>query len=285
MSAPRQARKTPAPRVQPAPIIAIASGKGGVGKTWLAITLACAWGGAGKRVLLVDCDVGLANVDVQLGVRPSSDIHSVVRGWVELDAAVAPALGGPGHGPGFDLIAGHSGTGSLAAMKLDDTAKICDGVRGLAPQYDRIVLDLAAGVDANVQRFARSADKLVLAITEEPTSLTDAYALAKLLKLNGASVVPSIVVNMAETRQRGRAVYEQFASACHQFLAYRPKLAGVICRDQRVPDSIRAQAALCLRHPQCQAFEDAIRVAEALDLIEGEPLRPDEAANEVGRKG
>jgi flagellar biosynthesis protein FlhG len=267
MSASPTPRQATVSRVQPAPIIAIASGKGGVGKTWLAITLACAWSGAGRRVLLVDCDVGLANVDVQLGIRPACDIHSIVRGWVELDAAVTPALGGPGHGPGFDLIAGHSGTGALASIRLDETGKISDGVRKLAPQYDRIILDLAAGIDANVQRFARGADTLVIVTTEEPTALTDAYALAKILRLNGATVATSIVVNMADNRLRGRRTYEQFAGACEQFLGYRPGLAGVICRDPRVQESIRAQAPLCLRYPQSPAFEETLRVADALDNI------------------
>ncbi len=264
---PNTARETPAPRIKPAPIFAVASGKGGVGKTWLTTTLACAWGRAGRRTLVVDCDLGLANIDVQLGVRPQADIHSVLRGWIDLDAAATPVLGGAGRGGGFDLIAGHSGSGALAAIKLEDVAKICDGVRTLAPHYDRILLDLSAGVDPSVQRFARGADALVLVITEEPTSLTDAYALVKLLKLNGGQLIPSVVVNMAESRMRGRKVFEQFAMACNEYLGFRPKLAGVISRDPRVPDAIRAQTPLPVRHPQAQAFEDVLRIAEALSEV------------------
>lgn len=259
------AKSPPAPRVQPAPIIAIASGKGGVGKTWLSVSLACAWGRSSRRTLLVDCDVGLANIDVQLGVRPQADIHSVVKGWIDLDAAVTPVLGGPGRGGGFDLIAGHSGSGALATMKLDDVAKVTSGVRRLAPHYDRVILDLSAGIDPIVQAFARSGDKLILVITEEPTSLTDAYALAKLLKFSGSATVPAIVVNMAENRMQGRKVFEQFAMACQKYLGFRPKLAGIVCRDPRVADAIRAQTPLPIRHPQSQAFEDVLRIAEALN--------------------
>lgn len=255
----------PQPRVQPAPVFAIASGKGGVGKTWLSITLACAWARGHRRTLLVDCDVGLANVDVQLGVRPSSDIHSVVKGWVDLEAAVTPILGGPGPAGGFDLIAGHSGSGALAAIKIEDTTKIANGIRTLTPRYDRIILDLSAGVDAHVQRFARAGDKLVLVVTEEPPSLTDAYALIKLLKLGGAPVIPHVVVNMAENRMKGRKVFDHFAAACQEHLSFRPKFAGVVCRDMRVSDAIRAQTPLFIRHPQSQAFEDVLRIAEALN--------------------
>jgi flagellar biosynthesis protein FlhG len=252
----------PQPRVRPAPIIAIASGKGGVGKTWLAITLACAWGRAGRRALVVDCDLGLANVDVQLGVRPMHDIHAALKGWTEFDAAVTPIIGGAGRG--FDLIAGHSGSGALSAFRPQDADRICEAVRKLAPLYDHIVLDLAAGVDAGVLRFAANADALTIITTEDPTALTDAYVFAKLAKRDGAPI-PSIVVNMAETRLKGRRVFEHFAGACEQFLSYRPKLAGVICRDPRVADSIRAQTPLPVRHPQSAAFDDVVRVADTLN--------------------
>ena len=111
--------EAPLPRPRAAPIYAVASGKGGVGKTWLSTMLSTAFGRTGQRVLLVDCDLGLANVDVQLGVRPQADVHSVVRGFLELDAAVTPVMGGPGRNGGFDLIAGHSGSGALGAVKIE----------------------------------------------------------------------------------------------------------------------------------------------------------------------
>lgn len=266
MSAPN--RLPPQPRVKPAPILAIASGKGGVGKTWLSTTLACAFGRAGQRALLVDCDLGLANVDVQLGVRPQADINSVVRGWLDLEAAVTPVLGGPGRNGGFDLLAGHSGSGALGALKLEDVQRIAQGVQALSPHYDRIVLDLAAGIDPNVLKFCRTADRLVIVTTEEPTALTDAYALTKVLRLQGAAIVPWVVVNMAENRMKGRKVFDQFALACNEYLGFKPKYAGAVTRDPRVPDSIRAQTPLPIRHPQSQAFEDVIRIVEALNAGE-----------------
>lgn len=256
---------TPMTRARAAPIYAVASGKGGVGKTWLSTMLATAFGRAGQRALLVDCDLGLANVDVQLGVRPQADVHSVIRGFLELDAAVTPVLGGPGRNGGFDLIAGHSGSGALSAVKLEEVARIANGVVKLAPHYDRVILDLSAGIDPNVLRFARSADRLILVTTEEPTALTDAYAMVKLLRLQGAQTVPWVVVNMAENRTKGRKVFDQFSLACNEYLGFRPRFAGVICRDPRVPDSIRAQTPLPVRHPQSQAYEDVIRIVEALN--------------------
>lgn len=254
-----------APRPRAAPVFAVASGKGGVGKTWLSTMLATAYGRAGQRALLVDCDLGLANVDVQLGVRPQADVHSVIRGFLELDAAVTPVLGGPGRNGGFDLIAGHSGSGALGAVKLEEVARIANGLTRLTPHYDKVILDCAAGIDPNVLRFARTADRLVLVTTEEPTALTDAYALVKVLRLQGHNVVPWVIVNMAETRTKGRKVFDQFSLACNEYLGFKPRLAGVICRDPRVPDSIRAQTPLPVRHPQSAAYEDVIRIVEAMN--------------------
>jgi flagellar biosynthesis protein FlhG len=257
-------REPPQPGAKQAQILAVASGKGGVGKTWLSTMLTFAFGRAGQRALLVDCDLGLANVDVQLGVRPTADVHSVVRGFLELDAAVTPVYGGPGRNGGFDLIAGHSGSGALGAIKSEDVARVANGLHRLAPHYDKVVLDLAAGVDPHVLRFVRCADMLVLVTTEEPTALTDAYALIKLLRMQGAAIVPHVVVNMCENRMKGRRVFDQFSLACQEYLGFKPKFAGAICRDPRVADSIRAQTPLPVRHPQAQAYEDVIRVVEAL---------------------
>jgi flagellar biosynthesis protein FlhG len=264
-------KAAPSPKMQrrakPALVLAVASGKGGVGKTWFSTTLACAMGRLGRRALLVDCDVGLANVDVQLGVRPEADLQAVVRGWVGLEAAITPVLGGPARPGGFDLVAGHSGTGALAQISADEVLAICQGVRQAARHYDCVLLDLAAGLDPATLRFARTADRLVLVITEEPTSLTDAYAFAKVMRLQCAETkAPLIVVNMAESKPKGRAVFEQFAGACEKYLGLRPELIGVVCRDARVTDAIRAQTPLIVRHPQAPAFED---VARAADLLSG----------------
>lgn len=253
------------PRTRAAPIFAVASGKGGVGKTWLSTMLSIAFGRAGQRALLVDCDLGLANVDVQLGVRPQASVHSVVRGFVELNEAVTPVLGGPGRNGGFDLISGHSGDGALGAVKLEEVNRIANDLKKLTPHYDRVILDLAAGIDPTVLRFARAADKLILVTTEEPTALTDAYAMVKLLRLQGTQVVPWVIVNMSENRVKGRKVFDQFSMACNEYLGFKPKFAGAICRDPRVPDSIRAQMPLPTRHPQSQAYEDVIRIVETLN--------------------
>jgi flagellar biosynthesis protein FlhG len=259
-------RRTPAQRVNPAPIVAIASGKGGVGKTWFSTTLACTWGRQNRRTLLVDGDLGLANIDVQLGIRPKSDLSAVVRGWIDLEAAVTPINGGPSKTGGFDLLPGHSGSGALANVTMEEVAGIVAGLTTLAFHYERIILDLAAGVDAQNIRLAGSADKVVVVTTEEPTALTDAYAFMKVLRLHNPDATPSVVVNMADKRLTGRKTYDQLAKACETYLGMRPPLAGVIVRDSAVPDCIRAQTPLPIRNPGAPALDDVIRIADQIAL-------------------
>ena len=164
----RPAQRPPR-RVEPASIIAVGSGKGGVGKTFMSITLASAFAQAGKRTLLVDGDLGLANVDVQLGIAPETDLAAVIAGWVELEDAVTPVDGGSGQG-GFDVLPGRSGSGALAELTSEEVARLAAGLSALALQYDQVILDLGAGIEANCMRLARAADKVVMIVTDEPTS-------------------------------------------------------------------------------------------------------------------
>lgn len=253
----------PTPRVAPASIIAVASGKGGVGKTFMAITLASAFAQAGKRTLLVDGDLGLANVDVQLGIAPETDLAAVIAGWVELDDAVTPVDGGAGNG-GFDVLPGRSGSGALAELPPEEVARLAAGLSALALQYDQVVLDLGAGIEANCMRLARAADKALMVITDEPTSMTDAYAFIKVLRGYAPNVEPVICINQAETRAMGQRTYEAIARACQTFLGFRPALAGTVMHDPKVRDAIRCQKTLISTDHQAQPIQDAIAISQML---------------------
>jgi len=253
----------PARRVAPASIIAVASGKGGVGKTFMAITLASAFAQAGKRTLLVDGDLGLANVDVQLGIAPETDLAAVLSGWVELDDAVTAVDGGAGAG-GFDVLPGRSGSGALAELPPEDVARLAAGLSALALQYDQVIVDLGAGIETNCMRLARAADKTLLVVTDEPTSMTDAYAFIKVLRGYAPNVEQVIAINQADDRAGGQRTYEGMARACQKFLGFRPLLAGVVLRDDRVREAIRSQRTLISTDPTAQAVQDAIAIAHAL---------------------
>lgn len=252
--------RAPTPRVAPASIVAVASGKGGVGKTFMSVTMASAFAQMGRRTLLVDGDLGLANVDVQLGIAPETDLAAVIAGWVELDDAVTPVDGGAAAG-GFDVLPGRSGSGALAELPQEEVARLAAGLSALSLQYDQVVLDLGAGIEANCMRLARAADKALMVITDEPTSMTDAYAFIKVLRGYAPGVEPIIIINQAETREAGHRTYEAIARACNTFLGFRPRLSGIVMRDDKVREAIRAQKTLISTNPDAQPIRDAIAIA------------------------
>lgn len=247
------------PTPQAGRIVAIASGKGGVGKTWFSITIAHALARRGSRVLLFDGDLGLANVDIQLGLTPERDIGGVIAGRSTLaQAAMRHAEGG------FDVVAGRSGSGAFSALDALSLDRVLAAVREATRKYDTVLLDLGAGLDRTVRTMAAFADTLLVLATEEPTSLTDAYAVLKLHQVDHGTGEARIVVNQAASRAGGERTYATLARACATFLGRTPALAGIIRRDDRVKDAIRRQTLLSVRHPAAPAATDVEIVANGL---------------------
>ncbi len=245
-------------------IIAVASGKGGVGKTWFSITLAHALTQMGKRVLLFDGDLGLANVDVQLGLMPKRDLNDVIRGRLSLDKVIQEYEEG-----GFDIIAGRSGQASLSALPSQRLGVLRDQLLDCAEDYDIVIADLGAGVDRTVRMLAASATRTILVATDEPTSLTDAYAFIKLGNAAGMSKNIGIVINMAESVTEGERTYKTLLKACENFLRLRPPLIGLIRHDKKVKQSIRRQTPILIRYPNTEAAQDVEKIAKmALKVIE-----------------
>lgn len=267
---------------EPAPhLVAIASGKGGVGKTWLAITLAQDLATRGRKVLLVDGDLGLANVDIQLGLAPTSDLSAVLSGRRSLaDVIMTHTL----PGASFDILPGRSGAASLANLEIGLLDHVLTSVRRLG-SYHTILLDLGAGIDPATRHMAVAADTLLVVSTDEPTALADAYAVLKLhardcdtrrTRAAPASDVSGdaperrvdvrLIINQAASHASGRRTYDILSRACSTFLGQVPALAGIIRRDGKVPDAIRRQTTLLTRHPNSPAAEDVGRIAAALCL-------------------
>lgn len=239
--------------------IAVASGKGGVGKTWLSVTLAQALARQGRRVLLFDGDLGLANVDIQLGLTPSTDLAMTLERDLPLERAVATYRPG-----GFDVIAGRSGSGSLATIPGPRLQRLSDGLLHLAASYDDVILDLGAGVERNVRHLAAQCGICLVVTTDEPTALTDAYAFIKLANGQQHRGELRIVVNMAGSPAEGERTYATLRKACESFLRIAPPLAGIVRRDPHVKDSIRAQSPILIRHPGTKAAEDVMALARNL---------------------
>ncbi len=243
-------------------VIAVASGKGGVGKTWFSVTLTHALARQGKKVLLFDGDLGLANVDVQLGLMPKRDLNDVIRGRLSLDKVVQHYDEG-----GFDIIAGRSGQASLSALPSQRLALLRDQLLDLAKRYDVVIIDLGAGVDRTVRMMSASAIRTLLVTTDEPTSLTDAYAFIKLGAAAGMSKRVSIVANQAPNPIEGEKTYKTLLKACENFLRLNPALAGIVRQDPRVKDSIRSQTPILTRSPNTEAALDVEKIAMYVDAL------------------
>lgn len=240
-------------------MLAIASGKGGVGKTWLSVTLAQALASLNRRVLLFDGDLGLANVDIQLGLQPGRDLSGALAGKYELAEA---AMRHPG--AGFEVIAGRSGTGGLASLPGSRMASLQKDLAALSSAYDNVILDLGAGLERTVRQLAALAHTSLIVATDEPTSLTDAYAFIKLAHLQNPKSDIRIAINMAGSPAEGERTYATLLKACESFLKFSPPLAGVIRRDPKVKDAIRHQMPLLTRHPASKAASDVEKLASRL---------------------
>lgn len=246
-------------------VIAVASGKGGVGKTWFSITLSHALARSGKKVLLFDGDLGLANVDVQLGLMPKRDLNDVIRGRLGIDKVIQPFEDG-----GFDIIAGRSGQASLSALPSQRLTMLRDQLLEVAEDYDVVIIDLGAGVDRTVRMLSASAARTLLVTTDEPTSLTDAYAFIKLGSAAGMSKNVGVIVNQATSTAEGEKTYKTLLKACENFLRLKPPLIGMVRHDPRVKESIRHQAPILTRSPNTDAAEDVEKIAKIVlrDLSE-----------------
>lgn len=245
-------------------LIAIASGKGGVGKTVIAGALASAFAAREERTLLVDGDLGMANIDVQLGLSPRGDLSGVMSGQISLAEAVSCIGGGADMTGGFDIIAGRSGSAALAGLDTGSAARLAAGIAAASMTYDRTLLDLAAGADRATIRLATAADDVVLVMSDEPTSLTDAYAFVKLLRLRDEGAAPFIIINNAPDRAAAEMAYASFSRTCQSFLGFCPPLAGIVRRDGNVAKAIRAQKALKVLAPGTPALQDIEAIAGLL---------------------
>ncbi|HXL98321.1 MAG TPA: P-loop NTPase [Rhizomicrobium sp.] len=239
-------------------LLAIGSGKGGTGKTLISVSLAQALAFEGERVLLCDADLGLSNTVVHLGLDSGGDLAGVLSGKRALADAVVTV---PGAG-GFDILAAPAGSGALADIGEDQAKRLVDTLRA-AKNYDRVILDLGAGVDAVTMHFAASAEDALLVMTPDPASLADAYAFAKLLKRRGARL-PYLIVNMAANDAEARRTSGALGTTCQAFLQSVPEYLGCIPRDAHVQESVRRQRPLPTLYPQAPATAAITVVARRL---------------------
>ncbi|WP_262694810.1 nucleotide-binding protein [Kordiimonas aquimaris] len=243
-------------------LITIASGKGGVGKTWLSVTLAHTLAGMKRKVLLFDGDLGLANIDIQLGLLPERDLGAVISGDYMLGDVAMPYTDTAG--VTMDVIAGKSGSGALGSLSQETLNSIRTELENQTKNYDHVLLDLAAGIDPSVNTLSNHAGRIIVVMTSDPTSLTDAYAFIKLAVARNPSANISIVVNNVPSKKDGEKTYGAIKRAAEGFLKISPPLLGIIRSDTKVVDAIRSQMPLLARHPQADAASDVKAIAKSL---------------------
>ena len=239
-------------------IVAVASGKGGVGKTWFSISLGHALATLSKRVLLVDCDVGLANIDVQLGLGPAANLNHAFLGDVPISKAIRriEALG-------LDILPGRASAGYRNGLDPLMVGWMRGVLHSIDQRYDSVILDLPSGADRGIRELMHFAHDEIILTTAEPTALADAYALIKTTQRDRGDRIPSIVCNFADCEDAGRQTLDGLVRVCDRFLSIKPQRLGVIRRDARVPDAISRQSSLMQCYPGSDAARDVTATAKA----------------------
>ena len=244
-------------------VIAIASGKGGVGKTWLTLSLAQAMSARRARILVLDADFGLANADIQLGHLAATDIGAILRNEASLTESIVPVERG-----GFDLLAGEAGSGAFSGLDPVIVERLVGRLVDCDANYDVLLCDLGTGVEPAARHLAALADTLVLISTGDPTSLTDGYAVLKLLQRDradrGMQVDARIVINQVETDRAGRRAHAALARAARGFLRLDPPLLGIIQRDGNVSEAIRRQRLFLSEFPKSPTAATVQSIARRL---------------------
>ncbi|HID36526.1 MAG TPA: flagellar synthesis regulator FleN [Ghiorsea sp.] len=218
-------------------VIAMSSGKGGVGKTFFSVHLAAYAASQGKRVLLMDADLGLANVDVMLGVSAQGSVLEMVRGEKALQQLILPTR------EGFDVLPGGSGLYELTALDAGQQQVMMDEMRSVSSKYDLILIDVAAGIGDNVLYFVSAAESALVVLTPEPTSLTDAYALIKVLSRQRGVKRFMVVVNQAEAFD-AQVTFRRLVSVADRYLDVHLDYVGHLPYAPEVRQAIQKQSLL-----------------------------------------
>lgn len=233
--------------LHPVQVIAVTGGKGGVGKSNVSVNLSLGLAELGRRVVLLDADLGLANVDILLGITPKQNISNVLSGECTLlDVMVQ----GPG---GIRIIPAASGTQEMASLSPREHAGLIQAFSSIGEQLDVLVIDTAAGIADNVTSFVKAAQEVLIVVTDEPTSITDAYALIKLLNRDHGLFRFRVLANMVKTSQEGHALFAKLTKVTDRFLDVALQYVGCVPWDESVKRSVQRQKAVIEAYPRSKA--------------------------------
>lgn len=228
-------------------VIAVTGGKGGVGKTNVTLNTAIAMAEQGKRVLVLDADLGLANVDVMLGLRVERNLSHVLSGQCDLEDVLVE---GPS---GIKIVPATSGTKNMVELSPAEHAGLIRAFSSLQGDYDVLLVDTAAGISDMVLSFARAAQDVMVVVCDEPTSITDAYALIKILSREHGVFKFKIIANMVRTMREGQVLYNKLTKVTDRFLDVALELAAIVPFDENLRLAVRKQQPFVKAYPKSPA--------------------------------
>lgn len=227
-------------------IICVSSGKGGVGKTSITVNVAVALSKAGKRVLVVDGDLGLANVDIVLGLSVKHTLRETVEEGVSVNRILVEIS------PGFFVLPASSGVPEMASLSSEEQTFLTNALEQIIDDFDYVLIDCAAGIGESVLWFNRWADHNAVVLAPDPTSMTDAYALMKIMATHYERRQFHLIINNVKSQKEGDEVFKSMAAVLKNFLKIDPELLGVIPSDSAVSKAIRAQTPFLMGAPEAR---------------------------------
>lgn len=247
------------PASSPINVMAITSGKGGVGKTNIAVNLAVSLADQGRNVVLLDADLGLANVDITLGLKPQYDLSHVISGERTLEEIV---IKGP---KGINIVPASSGISSMTNLSTAEQAGLIRSFGELSMPVDTLIVDTGAGIDLNVQAFTSACQTVVVVLCDEPTSITDAYALIKVLNARCGIKKFELLANMVDSEAQGRALYGKVSRVSDRFLDVHLGYLGAIPRDIYLRKAVQQQGPVVQLYPRSPSAKALNKLALELD--------------------
>jgi flagellar biosynthesis protein FlhG len=237
-------------------VISVTSGKGGVGKSNVVSNLAIALSAQGKKVLLIDADLGLGNLDVLLGLSPVYNLNHVLNGEKGI---IDILIDGPA---GIKIIPAGSGVQELTSLGQHEKLKLLDELDMLEEQFDIMIVDTEAGISENVTYFTVAAQEIFVVVTPEPTSITDAYALIKLLATRYSEHHFKVLVNMSKDSEEALEVFRKLANVAGRFLDISLDYLGCVIKDEKVVEAVKRQKAVMDIFPDSEAAQCFATIAK-----------------------
>ena len=262
-------------------VVAVGGGKGGIGKTMLTANLAVAMGARGRRVLAVDADLGLSNLDLALGAAPQRNMMDLFDAGCGLMDALSPA------GHNVQLLAGALGRMDLLELGPHGRMSLIDAIGDAEERFDVVLMDMASGIGDHVMHFAGSATRVIVVATPEPTSLADAYAFIKVLRARCGIKQAHFVANMVRSQADGEALYGRLAQLAERFLGVDLGFLGALSHDGIVPESIRRRRPFVRDNPQAAVSYGIEAIAARLLRLDAQDprrsMRPPQPEPAAGR--